>query len=126
MKVALALLCSTLGMTMVHAADTGGPRQPVENFRQLLVAALDSPAGEAHGVLIGEMAQAMAQRLRAPSPILIDVTTLRRYQQTGCSRLNVRFHQDGVQLPGAAAPRNETLDLGLNYCRDGTPPRSLR
>jgi hypothetical protein len=42
----------------------------------------------------------------------------------------VRFWQDGVQLPnygagGLLAPRRQTIDFGINYCRDGQPPRSL-
>ena len=37
--------------------------------------------------------------------------------------------QDGVQLPnygagGVQAPRRQTIDFGINYCRDGQPPRS--
>jgi hypothetical protein len=103
----------------------GVPRVPVDDFRVLLVAALDSPAGEAHGILIGPMADAITARGNATGPLLIDVTTLRRYGQPGCSRLNVRFSQEGVVVPGAAAPRKQTLDLGLDYCRDGRPPASL-
>ena len=101
------------------------PRVPVENFRSLLVQAIDSSEGSAHGILIGPMAEALTARMKATSPILIDVTTLRRYKQAGCSRLNVRFSQDGVVLPGTDKPRNQTFDLGLNYCRDGQPPKSL-
>jgi hypothetical protein len=107
------------------AADDQVSRVPVENFRALMVAAIDSPSGESHGVLIGSMPEAITQRMRAAGPILIDVSTIRRYKQAGCSRLNVRFTQEGVHLPGAKEPRKETLDLGLNYCRDGTPPKSL-
>jgi len=58
------------------------------------------------------------------------VSTEKRYAQPGCSRLNVRFWQDGVQLPnygagGVQAPRRQTIDFGINYCRDGQPPQSL-
>lgn len=100
-------------------------RLPVEDFRPLLVKAIDSSAGAAFGILIGPMAEALTTRMNATSPILIDVTTLRRYKQAGCSRLNVRFSQNGVVLPGTDRPRKQTFDLGLNYCRDGKPPRSL-
>jgi hypothetical protein len=30
-----------------------------------------------------------------------------------------------VQLPGVPAPRRQTIDFGINYCRDGLPPKSL-
>jgi hypothetical protein len=121
-----------LGICMVIAAGGAASafaqdvtRMPVEDFRILLVSAIDSPTGEAHGILIGQTAQALTSRLKASSPILIDVSTLRRYRQPGCSRLNVRFSQQGVVLLGSREARTQTLDLGLNYCRDGQPPRSL-
>lgn len=116
---AIAVLASA-----ATAAD-GVARLPVEDFRPLLVKAIESPDGAAFGILIGPMAEALTTKMKATSPILIDVTTLRRYKQAGCSRLNVRFAQDGVVLPGTDKPRNQTFDLGLNYCRDGQPPKSL-
>jgi hypothetical protein len=71
------------------------------------------------------MAKLLTDRFRAAGPILIDVTTERRYSQPGCSRLKLTFSQDGVNLPGAAGPERKTVDIGLNYCRDGQPPKSL-
>ena len=100
-------------------------RRPVQDARPLLVAAIDAPGGAAHGRLVGEVANAITQRFKGTSPIYIDVTTERRYAQPGCRRLKVRFWQDGVQLPGAPAPRRQTVDFGINYCRDGQPPKSL-
>ena len=100
-------------------------RTPVQDARPLLVAAIDAPNGDAHGMLVGEIADAVTQRFKGTSPIYIDVTTERRYAQPGCRRLNVRFWQDGVQLPGVPAPRRQTIDFGINYCRDGQPPKSL-
>ena len=100
-------------------------RTPVQNARPLLIAAIDAPTGQAHGMLVGEIADAVTQRFKGTSPIYIDVTTERRYAQPGCRRLKVRFWQDGVQLPGVPAPRRQTIDFGINYCRDGQPPKSL-
>ena len=100
-------------------------RASVQDARPLLIAAIDAPTGEAHGMLVGEIADAITQRFKGTSPIYIDVTTERRYAQPGCRRLNVRFWQDGVQLPGVPAPRRQTVDFGINYCRDGQPPKSL-
>ena len=100
-------------------------RTPVQDARPLLIAAINAPTGEAHGMLVGEIADAVTQRFKGTSPIYIDVTTERRYAQPGCRRLNVRFWQDGVQLPGVPAPRRQTVDFGINYCRDGQPPKSL-
>jgi len=100
-------------------------RISVQDARPLLIAAIDAPSGEAHGMLVGEIADAVTQRFKGTSPIYIDVATERRYSQAGCRRLKVRFWQDGVQLPGVPAPRRQTIDFGINYCRDGQPPKSL-
>lgn len=100
-------------------------RTPVSDIRALMIAAIESPAGVASGVLIGDIAQAITRRFKAVSPIYIDVTTERRYAQAGCSRLKVLLRQEGVMLPGASAPRKETVEMGINYCRDGLPPKSL-
>jgi len=101
-------------------------RWPVADARPLMLAALQAADGQAHGVLTGEMADAITQRFGATSPIAIDVTTEKRYAQPGCSRLKVTFWQDGVRLPGSTSPRRQTMDFGINYCLDGPPPQSLR
>lgn len=100
-------------------------RTPVTDPRPLLVAAIDSPTGEAHGVLTGDTADVINRKFNATTPILIDVTTEKRFAQAGCSRLKLRFWQDAVHLPGATTPRTQTIEFGINYCRDGQPPRSL-
>ncbi len=102
------------------------PRAPVPDPRPVMLAALQSVNGEAHGILSGEIAEALTQRFAATPAIYIDVTTEKRYAQAGCARLNVRFWQDGVLLPGASTPRRQTMDFGINYCLDGRPPQSLK
>ncbi len=100
-------------------------RTPVTDPRPLMLAAIQSTDGQARGVLAGDVAHAISKRFAASTPIFIDVTTERRYVQTGCSRLKVTFWQDGVLLPGAKAPRKQTIEFGINYCLDGLPPKSL-
>jgi hypothetical protein len=101
-------------------------RASVSDPRPVMLAALQSVNGEAHGILSGEIAEALTQRFTATSSIYIDVTTEKRYAQVGCARLKVRFWQDGVLLPGASSPRRQTIDFGINYCLDGQPPQSLK
>jgi len=101
-------------------------RTPVSDARPVMLAAIQSADGQAHGVLGGEMADAITKRFGATSSIYIDVTTEKRYAQPGCSRLKVRFWQDGILLPGATTPRRQTMDFGINYCLDGRPPQALR
>ena len=113
-----ALIC---GAGVVQAQH----RVAVRDAKLLLIAAIDAPSGQAQGVLVGEVADAITQRFKGTSPIYIDVSTERRYAQAGCSRLKLSFFQDGVQLPGAPSPRRQLIEFGIDYCRDGQPPKSL-
>lgn len=118
-SIACALwMCAALA----HAQASG--RTAVVDARPLMIAAIDSPAGVAYGVLIGDTANAITRQFKGSSPIYIDVSTERRYTQPGCSRLKVLFWQEEVLLPGAASPRKQTIEMGINYCRDGLPPKS--
>lgn len=114
-----------LAMALFSSVATAQGRLAVPDARPLLLAAIDAPDGRAHGVLSGPTADAITARFNATSPVYIDVSTERRYAQPGCRRLKVSFWQDGVQLPGEPGPRRRTIDFGINYCRDGLPPRSL-
>jgi hypothetical protein len=116
-----------LGVCLVLCVTSDAMAQEriaVKDVKPLLIAAIDAAGGQAHGVLVGEVADAITQRFNGSTPIYIDVSTERRYAQAGCSRLNVRFWQDGVHLPGVPAPRRQTIHFGIDYCRDGQPPRS--
>jgi hypothetical protein len=124
MKIAYAAALIAGFAVPVFADDL--PRAAVSDPRPVMLAALQSVDGEAHGTLSGEIADALTQRFTATSPIHIDVTTEKRYAQAGCARLKVRFWQDGVLLPGASSPRRQTIDFGINYCLDGRPPQSLK
>lgn len=109
---------------LAAATQAAAPdRIPVEDARPLLIAAIDAPSGEAHGVLVGQTAEAITKHFQSTAPITIDVTTEKRFRQAGCSRLKVLFAQEGVLLPGKSAPERRTIEFGINYCRDGLPPR---
>lgn len=125
--LAMAALALPVFATPVFASDSARmvPRAEVSDARPVMLAAIQASDGEAHGILIGDVADAITRRFNGTSPIFIDVTTERRYQQPGCSRLKVLFWQDGVLLPGTPAPRKQTMEFGINYCVDGMPPKSL-
>ena len=120
----LMLIATSAQADEITASAASATRTSVPDARPLLMTALQSPSGEAHGTLTGEVADAISKRFAATTPIFIDVTTERRMRQSGCSRLKVVFWQDGVQLPGASAARKQTMEMGINYCLDGQPPRS--
>ncbi|MYM95912.1 hypothetical protein [Duganella vulcania] len=104
--------------------DSTVPRKAVVNPRELMIEAIDAPDGSAHGMLTGEMAEALKRGFGTTAPLRIDVTTLKRYRQEGCRRLNVAFSQDDVRSPGAPGGGPRRIDFGIDYCRDGRPPSS--
>jgi hypothetical protein len=122
LKLTLAIVTVTLAVN-ASAEDPSGRRS--SDIRGLMIEALDSADGEAHAIYDGPIAQAMARRFQSAQPIYVDVTTLKRYSQPGCARLNVRVTQVGVVQPEAKEPKDQRVDFGINYCRDGTAPRSL-
>ena len=118
-------LCRALVVLLLQTPLQAEPvRTPVPDARPVMLAALQAADGTAHGVLTGDVAEAITRHFRASSPIQIDVSTVRRYRQPGCSRLKVLFWQDGVHLPNAKAARRQTIEFGIDYCLDGLPPRS--
>ncbi|SDN23555.1 hypothetical protein SAMN05216517_10970 [Janthinobacterium sp. OK676] len=124
-RVALALYAAMLCAATCAASDAT-PRVGVNDPKVLMLAAIDAPDGRAAGMLTGELADAITRRFSATSAVFMDVTTLARYAQDGCRRLNVRFWQEGVRLAAEQAPHKQTIDIGINYCRNGLPPASLR
>jgi hypothetical protein len=110
---------------VVFAQSSEPLRRPVAEVKPLLIEAIDTSGGEAHGRLTGELADAISRQFQTSSPINVDVTTLIRYAQEGCRRLSVLIWQENVHFrPGTAAAR-QSVEFGINYCRTGLPPRSL-
>ncbi|RCW65083.1 hypothetical protein [Pseudorhodoferax soli] len=125
MKHFIAKTASLVALLDPMPVRTEPVRTPVPDARPVLLAALQADSGKAHGVLTGETANAITRHFGASSPIYIDVSTEKKYQQPGCSRLKVLFWQEGVLLPEAKEPRRQTIEFGIDYCMDGLPPRSL-
>jgi hypothetical protein len=117
------LILILLALLQADAGAGAIPRQ-VANPRDLMVEAIDAPDGRASGILNGEMADAIGQGFGTTAPLRIEVTTLKRYRQEGCRRLNVAFTQEGVRLPGEAVANARRIDFGIDYCRNGRPPSS--
>ena len=112
-----AITLLTLTASNVGAAD----RQAVTTVKPLLVTALDQ--GEAHGVLVGQAAQYIAQTFKSAAPIEIDVKTVQPLGEPGCKRLAVTTSQDGVvdfnRERRDTKPARMAFTYQLNYCRDG-------
>jgi hypothetical protein len=99
------LIALVAASVATRPALADGGRVPVTDVRVLMIAAIDSPTGTAQGVLTSKDAESITKHFKATGPILIDVSTVKRYAQAGCARLKLSFAQDGVQLPGQATPR---------------------
>ena len=99
-------------------------RARVTDLKPLLATALDR--GEAHGVLVGEAAQWIAQYFKTTAPIEVDVKTVKRLSRPGCMRLAITTGQDGVwdynRERRADAPERKAFTWMINYCRDGSLP----
>lgn len=119
-RAAVALLLAGF-----QAAAQGGDapaRRAVEEPRALMVAALSSPDGESHGVIVGPWAQALRQRLHTSTPLLLDVYRLGWLPGVGCARLRMVFRQSAVPGFDGGSPADQEMEVGINYCLDGTAP----
>lgn len=117
---AIALLALTA--SNVDALD----RQAVTTVKPLLRTALDQ--GEAHGLLVGQAAQYIAQAFRSTAPIEIDVKTVRTLSEPDCKRLAVTTSQEGVvdfnREKRDTKPARTAFTYQFNYCRDGRTPQT--
>ena len=109
------------------ASDVGAvDRQAVTTIKPLLVTALDQ--GEAHGVLVGQAAQYIAQTFRSTAPIEIDVKTVQALGEPGCKRLAVTTSQEGVvdfnREKQDTKPARLAFTYQFNYCHDGRTPQT--
>jgi hypothetical protein len=90
-----------------------------DNILQLMLAAIDG--GKSHGRLTGSTASKFREMTTSNDPIIVDVTTVQKLSQEGCSRLNVRMVQGNVPKKDGTKAAFE-IDYQLNLCRDGGPP----
>ena len=125
-KIILILILSLLTGTAYAESPTVKNAQrmkfpnPLDNIRPLAIEAIKN--GEARGVLAGDTALFIQNKVGATSPLRVNVTTLVKYKQSGCARLNAQFLQDNVQVPGESETRNREINFQFNYCIDGKPP----
>ena len=117
-----AITLLALTASNVDAVD----RQAVTTVKPLLVTAIDQ--GEAHGVLVGQAAQYIAQTFKSTAPIEIDVKTVQALGEPGCKRLAVTTSQDGVldfnREKRETKPARKAFTYQFNYCRDGRTPQT--
>ena len=109
---------------LIVMAIVSRPTMAVSEFdsiKPLLLQAIDAPDGRAEGVIVGPIAQHWKASTKSAAPLLVEVTTLKRFRQEGCRRLNVRFKQENV-VSKEGKQTEFAMDYGINVCRDGSPP----
>ena len=89
--------------------------------KALLMQALNAPDGTAKGIVAGKEADAIHAATGASDPVRAEVSTIKKFNQEGCSRLAVRLVQ-----PNTPTKEGGKTDFALNYelnlCRNGMPP----
>lgn len=105
----LALLASTASVAESFSVKT------------LLMQALNAPDGAAKGIVECKEADAIHAATGASDPVRAEVSTIKKFNQEGCSRLAVRLVQ-----PNTPTKEGGKTDFALNYelnlCRNGMPP----
>ena len=91
------------------------------SVKALLMQALNAPDGAAKGIVEGKEADAIHTATGASDPVRAEVSTIKKFNQEGCSRLAVRLVQ-----PNTPTKEGGKTDFALNYelnlCRNGMPP----
>ena len=91
------------------------------SVKTLLMQALNAPDGAAKGIVVGKEADAIHAATGASDPVRAEVSTIKKFNQEGCSRLAVRLVQ-----PNTPTKEGGKTDFALNYelnlCRNGMPP----
>ena len=127
-----AVSWATVAITLAWAAwlvdAQAQERIRVTDLKPLLAIALER--GEAHGVLVGEAAQWVAEYFKTTVPIEVDVQTVQPLTRAGCRRLAITTAQEGVwdynRERRASAPERKAFTWMVNYCRDGSLPAEAK
>ena len=118
------LLLACLFLATDAVASAAGRRE-VNDLRLVWLEAIDSPDGRSSAALVSPEARAVSQRVQSPSPLLVDVSTLVVYAQPGCRRLRMTIRAENALVGRSTQRRDQDWITEFNYCRDGTPPRTL-
>ena len=91
------------------------------SVKALLMQALNAPDGTVKGIVEGKEADAIHAATGASDPVRAEVSTIKKFNQEGCSRLAVRLVQPNT--PTKEGGKTEfALNYELNLCRNGMPP----
>ncbi len=91
------------------------------NIKPLLIEAIDAPDGKSGGVVTGPLTGFFRQTTGSQQPVIATVTTVAKFDQPGCKRLNLHLKQPGVQTT-SGEKKDFDVNYGFNLCRNGDAP----
>lgn len=94
------------------------------NFKELILSALNSKSGTAESNVTGPLADKIRSTINRPNAVVhVEVRTLEKLPQEGCSRVKVRYTTPGTLLPMSDGS-TQMLDMNaqINVCKNGLPP----
>lgn len=112
-------------LCLAAMAMLAGAAQASENksVKALMLHALNSPDGNASGIVEGKVADKIHETTGSYDPVRCEVSTVRRYKEEGCSRLSIKLIQPNT--PTKEGPKTDfALNYELDLCKSGMPPRS--
>ncbi|MEQ1741802.1 MAG: hypothetical protein ABL869_04785, partial [Candidatus Nitrotoga sp.] len=95
--------------TLAFVATTASAAESV-SVKALLMQALNAPNGAAKGIAKGKEADAIHAATGASDPVRAEVSTIKKFNQEGCSRLEVKLIQ-----PNTQTKEGGKTDFTLNY-----------
>jgi len=114
---ALYSLCFAVALLIVTSHVSA--QMQVQTIKPLLIVAIDH--GNADGVLVGPVADAMATQFGSHEPIRVSVRAVKPLTDPECRRLEVTTSQASVVEAGKR-PAPKKLVYEINFCRDGRFP----
>ena len=113
-KCFITIATIALLVTAANAAES-------VSVKALLMQALNAPNGAAKGIIEGKEADAIHTATGAFDPVRAEVSTIKKFNQEGCSRHAVKLIQPNT--PSKEGGKTEfALNYELNLCRNGMPP----
>lgn len=109
-----------LAAVAILAQPTAKAAEPQRMIRQAL------EEGHASGAVDGPVSDETRKRLNATGALTLTVKRLYRFEQPGCGRLQLDFHQAAALMPGSVMPAPYSWSTKMNICADGHPPATLK
>ncbi|MFT0547075.1 hypothetical protein ACMHYO_12140 [Allopusillimonas ginsengisoli] len=122
LKAVISVLTCALGLlsTNVHAQAT----TPLSLTAESVAQALTSPTGWVAGYLSDEEAVPIQAVTKSSSPVLVRFSTVHRYEQPGCGRVQIDMQQEGVPTKELSTITFIAPPVQINICADGFPPEA--